>query len=78
MKGSRREQAVLNHATDMTKTAETRAVIEGMVEGLNDHRIDDNWVMVDVPHVVAQLGVDCFNGHGWEALDRGERVPPRL
>jgi len=41
MKGSRPEQAVLSRDTDMTKTAETKAVIEGMVDGLNDHRIDD-------------------------------------
>lgn len=173
MKGSRPEQAVLSRDTDMSKTAETRAVIEGMVDGLNDHRIDDigeffaegfrwmgnagcgtktglkefqdnwqrpfqaafsdktcidearlymgewaaafgrqeathsgafmgveptgkrvtirymdfwkvedgritdNWVMVDFPDVLAQLGVDVFGGHGWEAYDRGERVPPR-
>ena len=173
MKGSHPEQAVLTRDTDMTKTADTRAVIEGMVDGLNDHRIDDigqffaegfrwmgnqgcgtktgltefqdnwqrpfqaafkdkvcvdearlymgewaaafgrqeathagefmgiaatgkrvvirymdfwkvadgritdNWVMVDFPHVMAQLGVDCFNGHGREAYDRGEKVPPR-
>jgi predicted ester cyclase len=173
MKGSRPEQAVLTKDTDMTKTDQTRAVIEGMVDGLNDHRIDDigqffaegfrwmgnqgcgtktglkefqenwqrpfqaafkdkvcvdearlfmgewaaafgrqeathagefmgilatgkrvvirymdfwkvvdgritdNWVMVDFPHVMAQLGVDCFNSHGWEAYDRGEKVPPR-
>lgn len=173
MKGSRPEQSVLTRDTDMTKTEATRAVIEGMVDGLNDHRIDDigqffaegfrwmgnqgcgtktglkefqdnwqrpfqaafkdkvcvdearlfmgewaaafgrqeathagefmgipasgkrvvirymdfwkvqdgritdNWVMVDFPHVMAQLGVDCFNGRGWEAYDRGEKVPPR-
>lgn len=173
MKGSRPEQAVLSRATDMSKTAETRAVIEGMVDGLNDHRIDDigqfftdgfrwmgnsgcgtktglkefqdnwqrpfqaafcdkvcvdearlfmgewaaafgrqeathsgefmglpptgkrveirymdfwkvvdgkitdNWVMVDFPHVLAQLGQDVFNGEGWEAFDRGEKTPPR-
>ena len=41
MKGSRPEQAVLSRDTDMAKTDETRAVIEGMVDGLNDHRIDD-------------------------------------
>ena len=41
MKGSRPEQAVLTRDTDMTKTEETRAVIEGMVDGLNDHRIAD-------------------------------------
>lgn len=173
MKGSRPEQAALSRDTDMSKTAETRAVIEGMVDGLNDHRIDDigeffaegfrwmgnagcgtktglkefqdnwqrpfqaafsektcidearlymgewaaafgrqeathsgafmgvaptgkrvtirymdfwkvedgritdNWVMVDFADVLAQLGVDVFGGHGWEAYDRCERVPPR-
>ena len=41
-----------------------------------DGKIVDNWVMVDFPHVMAQLGVDCFNGEGWEAYDRGEKTPP--
>ncbi len=173
MKGTRPEQAVLSRDTDMTKTDETRGVIEGMVDGLNDHRIadigaffaegfrwmgntgcgtktglkefqdnwqrpfqaafsdkvcidearlfmgewaaafgrqeavhsgpfmgvaptgkrveirymdfwkvvdgkiTDNWVMVDFPHVLAQLGVDVFGGEGWEAFDRGEKTPPR-
>lgn len=173
MKGSRPEQAALTRDTDMRKTAETRAVIEGMVDGLNDHRIDDigqfftesfrwmgnfgcgtktglqafqdnwqrpfqaafsdkvcvdearlfmgewaaafgrqeathsgafmgiaptgkrveirymdfwkvvdgriedNWVMVDFPHVMAQLGVDVFNGEGWEKYDRGDVEAPR-
>ena len=163
--GPRPAQAALSRDTDMTKTKETRAVIEGMVDGLNDHRIDDigeffadslswmgnvgcgtkhglrefqdnwqrpfqaafhdkvcidearlfmgewaavfgrqeathggefmgvaatgkrieirymdfwkvvdgkivdNWVMVDFPHVLAQLGVDCFDGEGWERFD---------
>jgi predicted ester cyclase len=171
VKGSRPQQAVLSCDTDMTKTAETRAVIENMVDGLNDHRvadigeffandfrwmgnqgcgtkkglrefqdnwqkpfqvafsdkvcidearlymgewaaafgnqeathsgefmgiapsgirveirymdfwkvvdgrIQDNWVMVDFPHVLSQLGVDVFNGEGWEAFDRGENTP---
>jgi predicted ester cyclase len=173
MKGSRPEQAALSRDTDLTKTEATRRVIEGMVDGLNDHRIDDigeffapdfrwignagcgfkrgvrefqenwqrpfqaafsdkvcvdearlymgewaaafgrqeathsgafmgvaptgkrveirymdfwkvvdgkivdNWVTVDFPHVLAQLGVDVFKGEGWEAFDRGERTPPR-
>ena len=173
MKGARPEQATLTQGTDMSKTEETRAVIEAMVDGLNDHRIDDigeffaesfrwmgnqgcgvkhglrefqdnwqrpfqaafsdkvcidearlfmgewaaafgrqeathsgeflgvaatgrrveirymdfwqvvdgriadNWVSVDFAHVAAQLGVDLFQGHGWEAFDRGERKPPR-
>ena len=168
------EQAALTRDTDMSKTAETQSVIEGMVDGLNNHRIDDigeffsetfrwmgntgcgtknglqafqdnwqrpfqaafsdkvcvdearlymgewaaafgrqeaihsgtfmgipasgkkieirymdfwkveegkiadNWVMVDFPHVMAQLGVDCFNGKGWEAYDNGTAVPPSL
>ncbi len=40
-------------------------------------RIVDNWVMVDFPHVLAQLGHDVFSGEGWEAFDRGEKTPPR-
>ena len=42
-----------------------------------DGKIVDNWVMVDFPHVLRQLGVDVFDGEGWEVFDRGERVPPR-
>ena len=41
MKGSRPEQASLSKNTDLSKTDETRRVIESMVDGLNDHRIDD-------------------------------------
>ena len=173
MKNSRPEQAVLTKHNDLTKTDATRKLVEGMVDGLNDHVIDgigaffapdfrwmgnagcgtknglrefqdnwqrpfqaafsdkvcvdearlaqgewmaafgrqeathsgefmgiaptgkrveirymdfwkvvdgkivDNWVMVDFPHVMRQLDVDPFNGHGWEAFDRGERAPPR-
>jgi predicted ester cyclase len=173
VKGSRPEQATLSRDTDISKTDETRRVIESMVDGLNDHRIDDigtffaesfrwmgnqgcgkktglrefqdnwqrpfqaafsdkvcvdearlymgewaaafgrqravhsgkfmgveptgkkveirymdfwkvvdgkiidNWVMVDFPNVLAQLGVDVFNGEGWEAFDEGQKVAPR-
>lgn len=173
MKGARPEQAVLSRDTDLSRTDQTRSTIEGMVDGLNDHRVDDigqffagdfrwlgnygcgtkkglrefqenwqrpfqaafsdkicvdetrlfmgewaaafgrqeathsgefmgvaptdkrveirymdfwkvvderivdNWVMVDFPHVMAQLGVDCFGGHGWESFDQGDRLPPR-
>ncbi|MEM6761279.1 MAG: nuclear transport factor 2 family protein, partial [Pseudomonadota bacterium] len=41
MKGSRPRQGALTEGTDLSKTAETRAVIENMVDGLNDHRLDD-------------------------------------
>jgi len=42
-----------------------------------DGKIVDNWVMVDFPHVMRQLGVDPFAGRGWEAYDEGRAVPPR-
>jgi predicted ester cyclase len=173
MKGARPEQAALTRDNDPSKTAETRRVVEAMVDGLNDHVIDgmstffapefrwmgnagcgtknglrefqdnwqrpfqaafsdkvcideariaegewmaafgrqeathsgefmgipptgkrveirymdfwrvrdgkivDNWVMVDFPHVMRQLGVDPFGGHGWEEYDAGRKVPPR-
>ena len=38
---ARPDQATLTRDTDMSKTDDTRRVIEGMVDGLNDHRIDD-------------------------------------
>ena len=40
-------------------------------------KIVDNWVMVDFPHILAQLGVDVFNGYGWENFDSGAVAPPR-
>ena len=40
MKGARPEQAVLTRDNDLSKTQETRRVVEGMVDGLNDHTID--------------------------------------
>ena len=169
MTGARPEQAALSCDTDLSKTDLTRTVIEGMVEGLNDHRIDDigeffaddfrwmgntgcgtkqgllefqenwqrpfqaafadkvcidearlfmgewaaafgrqeathagefmgiaptgkrveirymdfwkvvdgkiidNWVMVDFPYVLAQLGVDSCDGEGGERFDNGGR-----
>jgi predicted ester cyclase len=36
-----------------------------------DGKIVDNWVMVDFPYIMQQLGVDPFDGHGWEMLDSG-------
>ena len=165
MKGSRPNQAELTKNNDLSKTKKTQQVIESMVDGLNDHRIEDigeffsknfrwmgnfgcgtksgleefqdnwqkpfqeafsdkvcidearlfmgewaaafgrqeaihsgefmgikptgkkveirymdfwkvsegkiqdNWVMVDFPFVMKQLGVDVFNGMGWEKFD---------
>jgi predicted ester cyclase len=45
---------------------------------VKDGKIVDNWVMVDFPHVMRQLGVDPFRGLGWEAFDEGKKVPPGL
>ncbi len=165
MKGARPEQACLSSNNDLSKTDETLATIDNMVDGLNDHEIDnmgrffsesfrwmgnagcgfkqgleefqenwqrpfqaafsdkvcidearltqgewcaafgrqeavhcgefmgiaptgkrveirymdfwkvvdgkitDNWVMVDFPYVMQQLGVDPFAGRGWEQRD---------
>ena len=165
MKGSRPKQAELTKNNDLSKTKKTQEVIESMVDGLNDHRIEDigeffsenfrwmgnfgcgtksglkefqdnwqkpfqeafsnkvcidearlfmgewaaafgrqeathsgefmgiqptgkkveirymdfwkvsegkiqdNWVMVDFPFVMKQLGVDVFDGMGWEKFD---------
>ena len=41
MVGERPEQAILTKNTDLSKTEETKNVIESMIDGLNDHRIDD-------------------------------------
>jgi len=34
-----------------------------------DGKIEDNYVMVDFPNVMSQLGVDVFDGNGWEKFD---------
>jgi hypothetical protein len=36
---------------------------------VQDGKIKDNWVMVDFPYILKQLGADCFNGEGWEKYD---------
>jgi len=43
---------------------------------VKEGKIQDNYVMVDFPHVLAQLGVDVFNGQGWENFDSGKVQPP--
>jgi len=42
-----------------------------------DGKIVENWVTVDFGHVLAQLGVDVFDGEGWENFDTGAKEPPR-
>ena len=44
---------------------------------IKDGKIADNWVNVDFPSVLAQLGVDVFNGEGWEKFDEGRAEPAR-
>ena len=44
---------------------------------VEDGRIKDNPVSVDFPAVLAQLGVDVFDGKGWEAYDEGRATPPK-
>ena len=44
---------------------------------IKDGRICDNCVNVDFAFVMAQLGVDVFNGEGWEKYDEGRDEPPR-
>jgi len=44
---------------------------------VRDGKIADNWVSVDYAQVLTQLGIDPFNGEGWESFDRGEKIPPR-
>ena len=44
---------------------------------VEDGRIVDNYVMVDFPHVMRQLGVDPFGGEGWEKYDEGREAAPR-
>ena len=43
---------------------------------VQDGRIKDNPVSVDFASVLAQLGVDVFDGKGWESYDRGDVTPP--
>lgn len=41
-----------------------------------DDKIVDNWVMIDFPYVLKQLGKDIFNGEGWEKWDSQEVQHP--
>ena len=44
---------------------------------VKEGRIADNPVSVDFAAVLAQLGRDIFDGHGWEAYDEGRSEPAR-
>jgi steroid delta-isomerase-like uncharacterized protein len=44
---------------------------------IEDGRIADNPVSVDLAAVMMQLGVDVFNGQGWENFDNGTLTPPK-
>ncbi len=45
---------------------------------IEDGRIADNPVFVDLADVLFQLGQDVFGGQGWEAFDEGRAEPPLL
>ena len=36
---------------------------------IKNNKIINNWVMVDFPDVMKQLGIDIFEGEGWEKFD---------
>ncbi|MEM7024843.1 MAG: ester cyclase, partial [Pseudomonadota bacterium] len=40
---------------------------------VEDGKIRDNWVMIDVIDVMRQLGVDPLNGKGWDDFGEGWR-----
>ncbi len=40
---------------------------------VTEGKIEDNWVMVDFPYVMQQLGLDPFVGHGWDRSDSEKR-----
>ncbi len=44
---------------------------------VEDGRIADNPVSVDLAGVLMQLGVDVFDGKGWENYDNGTVEPPK-
>lgn len=35
---------------------------------VTDGKVEDNWVCVDFPYILEQLGVDVFEGKGWENM----------
>ena len=37
---------------------------------VSEGKIENNWVMVDFPYVMSQLGIDIFKGNGWEKFDK--------
>jgi len=44
---------------------------------VEDGKVTDNCATVDFPHVLARPGKDVFDGEGWAAFDRCDKVPPR-
>ena len=42
---------------------------------VKDKKIVDNWVNVDFPYLLEQLGKDVFAGQGWENYDNGTSTP---
>ena len=65
-----RQEAI--HSGEFMGIAPTRKKVEIRYMDfwkVTDGRIKDNWVMVDFPSIMQQLGVDPFDGRGWENRD---------
>ena len=89
MKGARPEQAALTRDNDLSQTEATRSVVEGMVDGLNDHTIDGiaaffakdfRW-MGNAPSMVCLMAFDaiafqCLIALLLEHLGRRKSVSP--
>ena len=59
-----RQEAI--HSGEFMGIAPTGKKVE--IRYMDFWKVED-YVMVDFPHVMAQLGKDAFDGHGWEKFD---------
>ena len=74
MKGSRPEQASLTRGNDRSRTEETRAVVEAMVDGLNDHDIEGMGRFF-APGFTWRGNAGCGTKRGLRAFQQGWQRP---
>ena len=74
MKGSRPEQAALTEGNDRSRTEETRAVVEAMVDGLNDHDIEGMGRFF-APGFTWRGNAGCGTKRGLRAFQKGWQRP---
>ena len=74
MKGSRPEQAPLTRDNDPSRTEETRAVVEAMVDGLNDHDIEGMGRFF-APGFTWRGNAGCGTKRGLRAFQEGWQKP---